>query len=210
MLRPHFAFALLLAFGAAAPAPAQSPAEAEYQALVQRVKGGDLTVDFARMRALYTETGAYQPYGTAADNASRAERMARTGDHEAGLALANQVLDTYYVSIAAHYAAALAYKKLGDKQREVFHGRVWAGMMRAVLASGDGRTAATAMRVLTVSDEYHVLRALRVTPGKRVVAREEGRVFDRWEAKEASGADRLVYFDITLMFAKLSAAPRTR
>ena len=44
---------------------------------------------------------------------------------------------------------------------------------------------------------------LRVTPGKREVAREAGRVFDRWEAKEQSGADRLFYFDITLMFAKL-------
>lgn len=203
MLRPRFVFALLVSFGIAASAAAQAPVEAEYRALVQRVKSGDLSVDFARMRALYSQMSAYEPYGEAANNASRAEQMARTGDHQAALTLANQVLGTYYVSLAAHYAAAVAYDKLGDKQREAFHRRVWTGMMRAVLASGDGRTAATAMRVLTVSDEYHVLRALRVTPGKREVAREAGRVFDRWEAKEQSGADRLFYFDITLMFAKL-------
>lgn len=203
MLGPRFVLALLISFGIAASAPAQSPTEAEYQALVQRVKGGDLTVDFARMRVLYSQTSAYEPYGPAADKASRAEQMARGGDAQGALGIANEVFDTYYVSLAAHYAAALAYNKLGDKERETFHGRVWAGMMRAVLASGDGRTAATAMRILTVSDEYHALRSLRVTPGKRVVAREEGRIFDRWEAKEQSGADRLIYFDITLMFAKL-------
>ncbi len=103
MPRPRFAFVLLvsLCIATAAWSQAQSPAEAEYQALVARVKGGDLSVDFGRMRTLYTETGAYDPYGTAAQDASKAEHMARTGDHRAGLELANRVLATYYVSLAA-------------------------------------------------------------------------------------------------------------
>ncbi len=81
-------------------------------------------------------------------------------------------------------------------------------MMRSLLASGDGLSAATAYKILTVSDQYHALQALRLTRGKRVVAREEGRIFDRWETKTADGRDRIVYFDITLMFSKIRVGPR--
>jgi hypothetical protein len=208
MLRPLAVFAFVLVSTVGPPALAQGTAEQEYQMLVARVKGGDLSVDFARMRALYTETSAYDPYGTIVQDATKAEIMVRRGDAAGGLALAEKALNTYYVSLAAHYAAALAHAKLGDKQRETFHARVWAGMMRSVLASGDGLTAATAYKILTVSDQYHALNALKLTRGKRVVAREQGRIFDRWEAKTEDGRDRLVYFDITLMWSKIPTAPQ--
>jgi hypothetical protein len=64
------------------------------------------------------------------------------------------------VDIDARVAAAVASQKLGRPEDADLHKRWYNGLVDSVLASGDGKTAQTAFEVISVEEEYAVLRAM--------------------------------------------------
>ena len=64
------------------------------------------------------------------------------------------------VDIDARVAAAVASQKLGRPEDADLHKRWYNGLVDSVLASGDGKTAQTAFVVISVEEEYAVLRAM--------------------------------------------------
>ena len=74
--------------------------------------------------------------------------------------LAGKVLASNYLDIDAHIVSALAYKEKHDAEREKLHNFVGEGLCRSILASGDGQTLETAYVVISVEEEYTILRVL--------------------------------------------------
>jgi hypothetical protein len=64
------------------------------------------------------------------------------------------------VDIDARVASAIACQKLGRAQEADLHKRWYNGLVDSVLASGDGKTAQTAFVVISVGEEYALLRAM--------------------------------------------------
>ena len=82
------------------------------------------------------------------------------------------------VDIDAHLIRAVALKELKRLTESEHHMNWFRGLVDSVLTSGDGRTPQTAFVVISVAEEYSILRALRVRP--------------RRHATLSSGVDELV------------------
>lgn len=76
------------------------------------------------------------------------------------------------------------------------------GLLQSILASGDGKTAATAWVVIEISEEYALLDHLGFKKDSQALINESGKMYDRFAVKDAAGKSSEVYFDITPFFGK--------
>jgi hypothetical protein len=87
---------------------------------------------------------------------------------------------------------------LGDKAEQVR--RQWFALMDSIMNSGDGRGFATAYVVVTVAEEYSVLRLLGLKAVGQSLGANEGSSFDIITVNDQeTGAEAKVYFNIDLI-----------
>ena len=72
------------------------------------------------------------------------------------------------VDIDAHLIRAVALKELKRFTESEHHMNWFRGLVDSVLTSGDGRTPQTAFVVISVAEEYSILRVLRVRPRRHM------------------------------------------
>jgi Domain of unknown function (DUF4919) len=186
--------ALWAASAVAEPAP--QPA-AGYAALVAAAKSG-LDVDFRALREAYAQSTDYDPYGLKLPPAVRDMfKSAYAGDCEKAVSIAKSAIETTFIYIDAHLTLAFCAGKAGDKAAEDAGRKIAAGLMKSILASGDGKTPQTALRVVTVWEEYSVLSFLRMHKNVQRLVSVDGHAYDVLEAKR-EGQDKVVsiYFRI--------------
>lgn len=207
-------FCLLTVFLAQAPGAAGQPSgkepkaegpspQQEYQALLERVKKSDASVDFARMRWLRTQLDNYDPYG-----ADREHPMAalRAGEAAQAKMLAESILAENYLDLESHFAAAAMAEERGDAAAAAHHRYVMQGILNSILKSGDGKTLDTAFVVISLSEEYAVMHhlGLRVA-GQALLHGDGGHSFDLLHGEDPeSGSMRDVYFNIDPIMNALS------
>jgi hypothetical protein len=136
-----------------------APDTTEYHQLVTRLQGGDTLVDYTALRMAYTRTAEYEPYPVRWDaNHAMLEALEdrRFADAQA---TANMILTTNYVDADAHLSAMAAAYSQGDSARGRFHGAVYRGLI-ASIHNRSGSTPDSAIVVLSIPEEYALLRAL--------------------------------------------------
>ena len=182
--------------------PAPTPQQ-EYQALLERVKKSDASVDFARLRQLQTQVEGYKPYGPDVEGHPLA--LLADGNLEGAQLLAKQILAESYLDMEAHTAAARAAEKRGDKTAAAFHQYVLQGVLDSILKSGDGKTPATAYVVIAISEEYALMAhlGLRVA-GQHLLNDDAGHSYDLLNGiNPKTRAAQEVYFNIDALMGAL-------
>ena len=213
--RSFFAALLcLLSFGPAAAqtasnTPQSPPKEAQgdkasaasYWQLVERAKGGDATVDFVQMRDAFA-AWLCQEKKTDAPNRDAMVAAFKAQDYAKAAELAEAVLDYEFVNRGLHLAAEDAYRKSGNAAKADFHKDVAEKLLRALLGSGDGKSAETAYRVLSISEEYFIMRqqlGYKVSSQSLVMVKE--RPYDVLSGTDPkTGKNVSLYFDIGSFF----------
>ena len=190
-------------------APAATPADSSYSRLVDRLKAGDRTVDFTELRMAFTETPAY--IGTMMGFYRPLWNTLNSRDFEGALKVVETVLQLNYAEPNAHMVASIAHGQLGRQQESQFHRFVADGLLRSVMAQGDGKTEQTAYHVIDVSEEYAVFRALNLTPkGQGASIPKDGEpILDRMTVVDnQKKEERTMYFAVEnkLSLAKKRAA----
>ena len=147
-------------------APSAPPVKPELNA--HTPLANPFSVDFDRLRA---------EYGGRSDLVEVCER-GRPLHHLADLVIQkdwNTILVTSEpwlqrcpVDIDAHLIRAVALKELKRFAESEQHLNWFRGLVDSVLTSGDGRTPQTAFAVISVAEEYSILRALRVKPKRHM------------------------------------------
>ena len=185
-----------------APAPAPSPQQ-EFQALLERVKKSDASVDFARMRQLQTRLDDYKPYG--ADVEDHPLALLGGGNVEGAQLMAKQILAVSYLDMEAHTAAARIAEKRGDKAAAAHHQDVLQGIFDSILKSGDGKTPETAYVVIAISEEYALMAHLGFqVAGQSLLNDDAGHSYDLIQGiNPETKATREVYFNIDAMMGAL-------
>jgi hypothetical protein len=176
---------------AAADAPA-------YDGLVGRLRAGDTLIDYTALRLAYANTPRYKPYPVRWDeHLALLEALERRRFAEVR-ALAESILSSNYADADAHLGAMAAAYSRGDSARGQFHGAVYRGLIRSI-GSRSGRTVDSAIVVISIHEQYALLRA-RGLERIRVVIFPCGRsMCDQIEVVDRkSGAQALVYFDISI------------
>jgi Domain of unknown function (DUF4919) len=179
--------------------------KSEYGTLLARVKEGDLSVDFQRLRFSYMDSPERR---TAQDiSYERAEMVRAVGakDFKLALGLSEVVLGAAFVDIDGHLTACIANEELQQKWWSDYHKNVFGRLLDSILNQGDGQSAATAYKVISVHEEYAVLRVLGVTPVRQSLHRSDGHSYDVFAVKDArSGEDMQVFFNVDIPMANYS------
>jgi len=176
--------------------------KSEYGDLLARVKEGELSVDFQRLRFSYMES----PERRAAKDVSqeRAEMGRAIADRNFGraLELSEVVLKAAFIDIDGHLTACVANEELQQKWWSDYHKNVFGRLLDSILNWGDGQTAATAYKVISIQEEYAVLRVLGVTPVRQSLHRADGHSYDVFSVKDdRSGEDMQVFFNVDIPMA---------
>lgn len=182
---------------------AQDPAakRAEFDAAVERLHGGDTTVDVTRLRFLSTELSGYDPYAEGDNHKDMNAAMGRS-DFKEALRLARVDLDADYLDIDAQIVAMIASDKSGDAKSFGHHRWVVKSIYDSITGSGDGKTADTAYRVVTVREEYAVLALLGLRRTKQALVHDGPRSFDvLTTVHPETKAESTIYFNIDPIIA---------
>lgn len=115
------------------------------------------------------------------------------------ISTAKELLKAYPGSIAAAAELAGMYKDIQAK-----YGRDAEGLVQSVLASGDGKTPATAYKVITVDEEYTILSYLKLKLISQRLHNQDNKAYDAMQVKDSSGTEKTIYFDVTPLFVKMS------
>lgn len=94
---------------------------------------------------------------------------------------------------------ASAYRAAGDMPNADKTRAQWMGLVDSILLSGDGRDFASAFKVISVDEEYSVLRILKLEVVSQTLRGHEGSEFDAMLVKDPkSGNELTLFFNIDL------------
>jgi len=180
--------------GAPAPAASPSPAKPTYEALLERVKKNDQSVDFQELRLAYTDTKAYGPYG--GDAASRKNMFAslKANEYDQALESATTILSSNYLDIMAHFGSFVAHRALGHAELSAYHRFVFEGLLNSIKNSGDGKTMATAFVVISTDEEYALFNYLGLRPTDQALIKDKGHSYDKMTALDPKTNQSVVYY----------------
>jgi hypothetical protein len=169
---------------------------AEYDTLVAKAASGQ-DVDFGALREAYAQSPDYQPYSwNIAPIAREMSQAANGGDCQKAIGHALTILKMNFTFSDAHFMLAYCSKKAGDAAAEDKEAKIAIGLLKSILASGDGKTPQTAFRVVTISEEYSVLKILRLQKSLQRLISHEGHAYDVLEAKGNGDQTVNLYFSV--------------
>jgi len=173
----------------------------EYSTLLARVKSGDLSIDFKQLRFSYMESPErHQAKDTDEQKKAMFEALKKK-DYAKAVHNADVVLEQEFIDLDAHRVEQIACEGLQDEQKARFHEAVARGLLKSILDSGDGKSAATAYVVISVHEEYIVLQVLGLRPSGQSVVHLDGHSYDVLETKKQdSGAGVKLYFNVDIPF----------
>jgi hypothetical protein len=198
MYARRFLFAFL-AFTALPLLVSAKGSTSEYAMLLASLKGGDTSIDYGRLRLSYMDSPEYKQ---AKDTSTEEKGMeAALGQKNFAEALkdAEVVLASEYVNMDAQFVAYVANKELGSADKADFHRDVFRGLVDSIMKSGDGKSAEKAWVVISVHEEYVVLRVLGFRPGEQSLLNQDGHAYDVMKVKnEAYGKEATFYFNVDI------------
>ncbi|MDQ3800875.1 MAG: DUF4919 domain-containing protein [Acidobacteriota bacterium] len=169
----------------------------DYEDLLGKLKKGDTSVDFKKLRFAFTETKNYSPYGNRSEDSSKMLQFYREKNYKEALKSAEKVLETTYVDLNAHFVAALSSNETGNAEKAEFHKKVYLGLINSIIEGRDGKSAKTAFEVIYVPEEYALLNYLGYRRGSQALVTENGSKFDVLTVTNPENNETLkLYFNI--------------
>ena len=167
----------------------------EYSKLLSALKAGNTNVDYARLRLSYVESPERKKAGDTSVQEKAMSQALQSKDFAAALKNAEAVLDDEYVNLDAHFAAFVAQRELGDAAKAEFHRTVFRGLIDSIRNSGDGKSPEKAWVIISVHEEYVVLRAMGLRPSGQSLVEKDGHAYDVMKAKDEDGKEETFYFN---------------
>jgi hypothetical protein len=171
-----------------------------YHQLVQRVKSGDASVDFIEMRDAFAEWLCDDRMQADSPNRDAMVKAFDDKNYVKAVELVEVILDNEFVHLGLHRAAADAYQELGNKTKADFHKNIADRLLHALMRSGDGKTAQSAYRVLTIKEEYFVMNELGYGVSGQALMSENNKPYDVLFGRDKKGKSVSIYFDISSFF----------
>jgi tetratricopeptide (TPR) repeat protein len=169
--------------------PASWPAERE-----ERAKKA------TEQRLAYAASADYHPYDSKnRDFQKSVNDLLDQGKFPEAIAEAQKGLAVARHDIDLLVLLAAAYRESGDIANADKTREQWMALVDSILRSGTGRDFATAFQVISVAEEYAVMRVLGLQPGDQSLVAHEGSEFDVVTAKNRrTGAELVLYFNVDL------------
>jgi hypothetical protein len=181
--------------------PKSSPAgKQKYESLLEKVKKGDRTVDFTELRLAFYESSNYNPYSPMLTYRPLWGALAQNNYAEA-IKIAQSVFEKNFIEVNANMVAHIAYRETGDTERAAFHRFMADGLLASIKSTKDGKTPETAFEVISVSEEYGLMRSLELRPIKQSLINDKGHFLDALVVLDKANQESTVYFNIDKPFS---------
>jgi hypothetical protein len=185
------------------PAAAQAEdgrAEAKYQAVLAAAKADPAATDWQALRFAYADRPSFSLF--AADMGRKAINAALAADDWQGvLAAADKLLDVDYVDGEAHMASAIAHEHLGKPDDAKRERAIAVAIFKSIMLNGDGRSREHAFVVISVAEEYELMRARQRRVVHQSLVKAADHSYDVLEATGRDGDNVTFYFQIDRVMA---------
>ena len=181
------------------------PAESdEYASAVRRAESGATDIDFRAMRLAYVRSAAFLRARAAADQLGtlREEMAAAMVSGEDATRVrdtARRIMRIVYIDLAAQKALRQACTALKDEACAARYHDLEFGLLRSILSSGDGKSCSTAWQVVTLEEEYFILR-MRGFTLRRQQGPHGSQICDKMNGVGEDGRPLTFYFDARVIF----------
>jgi hypothetical protein len=170
------------------------PAVQSYPAMLIKLKAGE-SIDMRRLRDAYRRDPSYT--GRFGIDTRVASAALEKGRNDKVLKMVDAALRKSFVDIDAHFLAAAAHDAEGRNDQAAFERGIASALLDAIFATGDGNSAKTAYRVLSVHEEYVVASVLDLKVEGQSL-RTEGGYYDVMQVTDQKSGDRReIWFDIS-------------
>jgi tetratricopeptide (TPR) repeat protein len=181
------------------PTPEATP-KTKYQLLLEKAKAKDKTINFTELRNAFYESPDYHPNTPMLTyrplNAAIAQK-----NYEQALQIAESVFAKNFVEVNAHMAAQIAYQETGNAERAEFHKFMVDGLLNSIKSVGDGKTVATAFVVISINEEYGLIRSLGLRPIKQSLIQDKGHFYDAITVVDPqTNQESMLYFNVDKSF----------
>jgi hypothetical protein len=176
-------------------AEAQKSAEAQkkYDALLAEAKKGEGAADYKALRFAFFETPAYNPLAGMIVQRNL-WGVLNQGNYAEAAKQAESVLEKNYVDVNAHMVAYVAHRELKDEEKSKLHRRWADGLLESIKSGGDGKSPDTAWHVISISEEYAVLRSLNLRPAGQSLVNANGHAYDAMKTVDPQSNAEVTYF----------------
>jgi hypothetical protein len=190
---------LLCPVNARAQTDADKSKQTTYETMLARLRSGDTKIDFGALRKAYTETAAASPYGTPHEIRRQMNAAVMQQRCDEAMKIADEILAGNYLSPDTHIVKSICYRSGGDNAKADLHKAVYLGLINSILASGDGLKPESAYVVISIEEEYAVMRALGFTVWKQEQLRKGEHAFEVLSGtNDRAGLSTAVYFNIDI------------
>lgn len=191
-----FCFTTLACFGQDAPKP-----PSEYGALLAKVKAGDLSIDFQKLRFSYMDSPERKQARDSSDQEKQMWKALNTEDYKDAIKNADAVIEGKFVDLNAQFVEFRAYTGLHDSDKAEYHRAVFKGLLDSIMHSGDGKTAKTAYVVIATDEEYVLLNVMGLRPGSQALVNDSGHNYDRLDATNPKTSEKVtLFFNVDIPF----------
>jgi hypothetical protein len=187
---------IVVAVSAAGQSASKDPKS--YEALAERAKNKDQTLDFRQLRFAYADSTSPKP--DTDTNKKAMMKALHDKDFATAIKNADTVLASNYADMDAHFVEYVAHGELKETEAAELHKFVLQGLLDSIRDSGDGKTPETAYIVIDVHEEYVVLRFMGVgLPKSQSYIHKDGHAYDaiKYEDPETK-EEKTIYFNVDI------------
>ena len=181
------------------------PAIQSYPAMLIKLKAGE-SIDMRRLRDAYSRDPSYT--GRFGIDTRVASLALEKGHNDKVLQMVDAALRKSFVDIDAHFLAAAAHDAEGRNDQAALERGIASALLDAIFATGDGNSARTAYRILSIHEEYVVASVLDLKVDSQRL-NTEGGYYDVMKVIDPkTGESREIWFDISAFFGRKMMASR--
>ncbi|MBN8422701.1 MAG: DUF4919 domain-containing protein [Verrucomicrobia bacterium] len=150
--------------------------------------------DYTALRMAFAAQPGFNPFWNMDTERSAIFTAIRSKDFPKAIALARPWLEKVPVDAEVHYLCGHFLKKTGDIPGSMQHFHCFYGLMRSITSTGDGKTAKTAWKVISVSEEYALLNEIDA----ELIDQSLIDNCDKMHVKLPDGTETDFYFDVSI------------
>jgi hypothetical protein len=160
------------------------------------------SIDFARVRAEYGDREDFRELCENGRPLKEFIELTNAGRFAEVLAISQPWVSKCPVDIDAHFVTAIALTELGKPHEAEKHIQWYRGLIDSVLASGDGKSAETAFTVISVEEEYAILRAVKLHRKSQALSQDKIDIL----TVEGESGESTIFFNPAAHFRRLNRA----
>jgi hypothetical protein len=168
-----------------------------YDELVAKLNRGETAVNYKAMRIAYRDRLASNKVVPDVKARVAMAKAYNEKNYKEAVKHADAVLKSAYVDIDTHFVAAMSHQNLGDAKKAKFHESVYVGLVNSIIGDGDGSSAKTAYKVISVTEEAAILRALELKRVSMEPLELDGNKYHVYSATDAANAPVKIFFNVS-------------